>query len=723
MVTHLGTHLGTELGTDLGRFADGPPSFDTTQLYALSAFSTANYFATLVGGGEAGVDTGFGGVNLLRPRALQSANQIYGGRTGASTGWKTGIVNTNDLSLYTFPFLQTSNKLAAAKVGRMLVDFFQVGPTLTRVAQDLLDTSSTATLASYAPEASAAERIGNDAGNVTPSDATDQLGWLRWRGAPTDAQLRALANLIRTLGDVPSKVAAEALMPGTTVTHRWSLRDVLAATNLPVADGAPAPATIPDSVTLATVDAMSKTGAPIVRVIDPGAIEGRTTYGVLGFATASHLKTAGAMLGGTTVSVEMELTFHTALGSNRRILSNANGSGVVGGLSIYQSANQVNVFAYGPGLNFSFVIPAASVGYKQTLKVECTGTVWRLYLDGVQQGSDAAGTYLGSSWPLYVGVFGDASLPGDNITVWKLKCGSYAAPEQHIYDFHADIVANGGPSAGVPATILDRVGTDHLTRVGTGLQVGRRTERLWSYETTPIAQGIQGFTDADHYAGPTVESAAYATGGWFGSVTFVVPSQAIASQNRDLTGSYVAAGGGFLVRITGTATAVFVLGMITNTAVANGPTHVISAADVGKLITLTWTWDHVALRFRSMYKRVETAGTTQSFAYAPGTGTLYYGRAFLAARDANGIQTCGLQLGRGVLSTAEMQAHQDAVIAADGRMVAIPGRTVDLLIDTTLDVDGSPTAPATLANRAGAGSLARVGTPTVALRYTRTFPV
>ena len=72
-------------------------------------------------------------------------------------------------------------------------------------------------------------------------------------------------------------------------------------------------------------------------------------------------------------------------------------------------------------------------------------------------------------------------------------------------------------------------------------------------------------------------------------------------------------------------------------------------------------------------------------------------------------------MGQGIPTLAQVQALFDAVAATDS-MQGIPSMT-SILIDTTLDGGN----PATLTNRAGAGTFARTGTPTLSQVYNRAY--
>lgn len=942
MVTTLGTILGTTLGTELGGMQD-VAGFDSRLLYALSSLSGSNWYETQAGGGEVGAAAGFGFIVLCRlhqgvaSAARAIADNFY---TSPIEGWTLNSTGTNNSVLAAF----SSGAAASISTPAVALTPSDSGRILALVGQHT-GAGATARLSvfrgSYVSQAitgytAAAARkmaIGKRAnvGNI-PADGVDVIGKLTFRGVPSDAQIAAVLDAARNGMDLPTAFV------GATLTHRISLRDVLAGLDLPVIDGQTAPASLPDTVTAASIDAMARQGSPTVRVIDPG-VDGRKSYGATGFSTTNRLESAGAPLNGATVSVELELVFNTALASGKHIISNANGSSIVGGFSAYQSANTLNIFSYGPGVNASYTIPASYAGQLVTLKIEITGAVIRALLNGVALGADVAATYTASSRPLYVGTFGDGTSPSDNVSIYRVRGGTIAQPYLHDWNLTTDITANGGPSNGIPATVQDRIGTDHLTRVGgpvvgagnrvsgfastvygqsagvaapgavggfnaavlyehgttitleglfacsnggatngfalalhsadrlfaligngtaasvlgdspqtyltvgrhhialnyngtqakifvdgvlkqtltvayavstspasigsmvsganparphgvygaaygatsatdgeiataaaasiaagsivgvpgktdkrwsvvddvieaggkvpaiirervsgvdhmvvigAPLQVAQRAERVWSYEATPIMHGVESFTDADTYSGTT--GAGGDVAGFAGSISFMVTA-AGASATRFLAASnQTAPSRGWDIR-TSASNATISMTFVDNTNVVRASgSAVLGANAVGKIHVFSWCWDAAAGRWRVYLSRAEVGTGTTATGYAPTTGPLVLGNGIAGGLAATGIRIFGLTVATGIPTLAVMQAHYDAVMANDGRMVALPGLTTQQLIDVTQDAPSGGTAPATLTDRSGNGNnLTKNGSPTLGAQYARAF--
>lgn len=716
MVTELGTELGTTLGTDLGSMDVFGPTFDASKLYALDSLTATNNYLTTSGGGEPGVAAGFGALELLRIDTLSVARYFFTRVNAAfSAGYGFSISGSNNLNFVIANgaggnVFSPARALTAGDVGKVLaVIGWLDGAGNARLMVGRTQIGSGTAAVGYTAATAPTGLSGFSSAPATlPAPGIVRIGQLTFTGTPSEAQLQALSDAARSLADVPTSFV------GAVVTHRWSLRETLAAPNLPIANGAAAPATIADSV---AGDALAKQGTPTVRVIDPSAYP-RTSYGVMGFVSGSHLKTTNAILGGTTVSLEFDVTFWSALASGKHMISNANGSGVVGGLSVYESANTLNVFSYGPGQNFSFPIASSNVGVKQTIKVECTGTVWRLYLNGTQQGADAAGTYAGSTLPLYIGCFGDTTAPADNVTVWNLKCGSYAAPQQHSYDFTSDVNANGGPQNGVPATLADRVGTESLSRVGTGLVATQRTERLWSYETTPIFQGADTLSNTN-YLVSTYDDPTAAGQSFYNAFLLYMP---VVTQ----TGYVIAGASSATLTNTGWDLRVNSNNAVVNWFMGDGTTFNVSGNAVmatGKLNLVVCVWDQINLKQRIYANRVEVGTGTGRTAYAPsGAGTkINLGRSPRDPASAGGVRTLlGYAQGLGAPTLAQVQALFDAVQATE-TMQGVPGMT-STLVDLTADiVANGNTLPASLTNRAGSGTFTRNGTPTLGQVFARAW--
>lgn len=302
-----------------------------------------------------------------------------------------------------------------------------------------------------------------------------------------------------------------------TTTHRWSLRDYLAGLDLPVTSGQVAPTSLPDTVTAAAIDRMDRQGSPTIVSIDPG-VDGRKTYGITGNSPTAYLESAagkGIRGAATGLTVLILMRLDAAPSSTGHLVSDFLTTPSAMGYVIYGSSGQIYVYLNASNFTPICAAAAADVGRMMLVGLTWNGTTWQGYRDGA-----TAGTPITAGWSnpnstasmqigrsphdtvsaAFASIF---AVGGCDVALSAVEMAQVYADFQrtgtlvmpsgkantHVYDVTQDVVNNGGPAAGVPATVLDRVGTDNLTRVGTGLQVAQRAERLWSYEATPILYG------------------------------------------------------------------------------------------------------------------------------------------------------------------------------------------------------------------------------------------
>jgi hypothetical protein len=753
MVTRLGTTLGTLLGTDLGQFTENPPPapFDPTKLYALSDFSAANYFDSQAGGGEVGdATTGFGAFYLLQCTGVPTTTQIlynnapvagpFAGHTLQAaanvlrgTAYRDTATNT----------LTPSRSVTGTDAGRLIVYGYAFDPGASRLRgyADRGEYGNATTMATYVP-GTLSSRLGVYRDLSLPTTSFRVLGWLTYRGVLSSPNLLALFDAFRTASDAPASIT------GATLTHRWSLRETLAATSpQAVVDGAAAPSVIPDSVTSAPVDAMARTGAPTVRIIDP-SVEGRVSYGALGFSTTSYFETAVSQgIVGSASGFFVAYRFGVPFTSAADVLVSRENVAGTSGYSVYVGTTTVS-FLVANGSGYVVATCPVPAGHR-AITVLCrysggTGGTARIAVDGVEGSAVAlSGTFaalpsqvmrVGAKSPnglvpaatsTFFAVSG-GDLPvsdAEAATFWSQVSAGAALPRiagktQHEYDVTQDVVANGGPSAGAPATVLDRVGTDHLTRVGTGLVATQRTERLWTYETTPIGYGSGGHTDAAYYENATGGIFPGSTSGFWVAYCFTPTVYNVAASRHIGSSSTTGATGGWQVNSSNNTS--ILLSIFDDTGVArSAPLGVYATTDIGKVCLYVGVVDTTNLRLRSYWKRAEVSTGTAITGYRLGTQKYTWGRGVTAGVPATDLTVLGFQYGLGIPTLAQVQALYDAVAANDGRMQPIPGMTTSLY-DVTLDAAANGNViPATLTDRVGAVPLTRVGSPTTIPQYNR----
>ncbi len=750
MTTELGTELGTSLGTTLGAMEDlgvlPVPQLDQSKVYALDNLSTANYYvvATPATGGEQGIaGGGFGTVSLVanppagaRRASLSSFNGASGWSLDgiAAQSWRAFAGMTNGSNV----FVETP----MAGVGLLDVVFHEPGTANLTIQTGRGLPRTVSFPAVYRPGTSPS----TDGGHTLSSTSSNGMlggkiiAQLSYAGAPTQAQRDALADAIRTFGDIPSKAVVEALMPGCTVRHRWSLRSQLAIANVPVADGAAAPATIVDSVTGAAADVMNKTGSPIVRVLDPGAYP-RTQYGMLGWSDTNYLQAPIGIRGaasGLTLLIDMRLD---AVVNGAVILSNYTTTPGVQGFTVYTNTSAINIYRAGWGDLAVGTAAAADVGQRKLLAITWDGTTWQPYQNGVA-GTSAANGMIVSSAAMRIGTYPAGGASAGNTTVYQvagcdvaLSAGEVASAysnwlatgllrlpsgktNPHLYDLTQDVNANGGPSAGAPATVVDRYGSENLTRTGTGLVVSPRTERLFSYETSPILYGADSLSAANFFESASGLGEGSAQSFWAAVLYLTLGTS--TNKTRALFGSSTTTTGFDIRSISTNVGACF--GFYDNTNVLRtAPMATYTGADYAKLMLYVGVYDQPALKLRSYWKRAEVGTGTTITGYAPSAGGLRIGRNFNASdNSADGNYVFGVSAGLGLPSLAQVQALFDTVQATE-RIAGIPGMT-NLRVDVAADIAAASGAiPSALADRQGALTFAKNGTPTVYNQYARAW--
>lgn len=385
-----------------------------------------------------------------------------------------------------------------------------------------------------------------------------------------------------------------------------------------------------------------------------------------------------------------------------------------------------------------YTLTATDLNKRLRVVANMNATNIQIWLNGVQVGADVArgGTYVptGTALPMYIAqnvgnnqtlVSGWIELvEGGNTFLTPAEIATLSADltqpapvvptkTQKRWRFEQDVAGTGM----VPLKSVERVsGGDDLMRIGSGLTIAQRVDRVWSYETSPILAGINGFTDTDYY-GSTDPVTGNATGCWFG-VPLVIESQAVASQTRALIGKGTASAGWGLssAGTNSTLTSVLING---SGSPITGPSIVIAAADVGKQLLLIVSWD--GAKIHAYLKRVESGTGNAMVGFTPALpgDNFRIGRGPVAgAQAASSVRILGIMGGNGIPSLAEVQAAHDAFLAYED-LKEIPGKT-DYLISVKQDViDNGGTLPNVLTNRKGAGGVTKAGNPLLALIYGR----
>lgn len=681
MTTELGTELGTTLGTILSSMEiEGLPTFDTSKMYAIRPASGA-YYATLAGGGEGGIASGFGVITIARvSQSVASASRGLADNlfTSPVEGWTVNTSGTNTGVLAAFvsgagaSVSSPTYTLAPSDAGKILCIVAQHSGTQSRVGVSRSAMLGTA-ITGYTPSSTRIMGLGARAniGNI-PADGVDIFGSLTFRGTPTDPQLLALQDLVRTLGDVPSKAAAEAVMPGTTITHRSSVRDTLQAANVPVSDGQAGPASIPDSVTAASIDVLGKVGSPTVRLIDPASYP-RTSYGALGFSGTNYFEAPSLSRTAATgswfavwatpwlIAVNGQ-TYRTLLGFARGAIL------IVSGSTLQVQTGTSNLATY--------TLTSANVGSPMLICGTYDGTAGQAYVNGVSTGAavthaetgaasilrfgaeyTAAASWAGD-WTLHGyamgrtpgGISAAEALAHYNACVATGRIQPIAGKTEHIVDLTQDVVANGGPQNGVPATAQDRIGTDHLTRVG-GLRVD--------------TSGLTGFASTAGYLRSVGVGLQGSAGGFSGEALFIART---ATGTHALCAHSHSATTGYAVYYTGT----LAIAMSNGTTIVN---HSLGAVNANALNHVAWVFNGTQLR-TFVNGTLRTSNAQTAYAFTAGANNFYAGAqstsqfpgldAFVL-REVGGSNT-------DVWSDAEV-ATAAASALSTGRLAGVPSKT------------------------------------------------
>ena len=367
-----------------------------------------------------------------------------------------------------------------------------------------------------------------------------------------------------------------------------------------------------------------------------------------------------------------------------------------------------------------------------------------LYVDGVIAGSpQPAASYLApaSSVLEYIGSDGGnaASYWADGLTVFAVGGGQNAVPvvgelaaQAATFKATGTLPAIAGmtsvvncksalSSGTVPARISDSLGGEPFTSGFANVQVAQRTERTWGYETSPIMYGLKTDSDSDYYEIPGANALfSGSTSSYWVSALITVLSQANTRVRTIVSRCYVS-GRGFELRVLGSNSQAYLYHCnAANTGVAS-PIVTINAADVGKLLLITAGFDAIAGKLRTWIRRVEQGTGSAVVGYTPPTSAdplrLLRAQSW-AGQYCQDLVLWGTAMGLSVPTLSQVQAHHDAVMAAE-RMVEIPGLT-STLVDCRAEVLAAGGAlPSSLRDLKGGPSFGRVGAPAVVPQYSR----
>lgn len=682
-----------------------------TLLYGIGNFSAANFYQTAVGGGEPGVASGFGVATLLRLLRVPTATNAAGGYgTLSYVSWYHPYVAAGGaLQSYIMNGAGTliaskSRQFTASDVGRLFLTLMLHDGSFLRHYVDRAELPGAPACAGLTQYAGAQHEIGGVANHAQFGGDLEVISQVAFRGVPSAAQIEAFFDAARALGELPNA------MQGATISHRWPDRSALRALA-----GQTAPATLTDTITRAAADALARQGSPTVVTIDTSR-DGRRMLGVQGWSPSNLYQTNGGIRGSSTSGLWVGFYGRLdALAAGMALFRYA-----TSGWYLQQSAAttfRFVIFDAGGAFTASpnFTVSSADLAQPMAILAQYTGAggALRLYAKRVQQGADVTGAItLGvPTTPMQVGFYtaqpyastiagivganrGDLTLA--EIQEWfdaiertgriaQIAGKTSAADGGHLYDFTRDILDAGGA---VPAQILDRIGTDHLTRVG-GLRV-----------TTTPANGIADFS-ASH---------------WIQSAGVTLPGSASGFYAEAL-GYYVAGASAedWFSCAAFAATAGWRLGSWNGYANVQAGDGAAAKGAVGSAL-MSPGLNHLALVYDGSVLKQFLNGTlyntTTTFTYAVSTLAATFGINRPSA-PANITTKSGLLGGAyGLLapSDAQIAAAASAALSA-GRIVGVPGHSqrYDLVQDV---IDAGGKVPAIWRERvANTNTMTTVGAP------------
>lgn len=580
--------------------------------------------------------------------------------------------------------------------------------------------ASAVTVGTFVPYTSGPFMIGRRNVDILPADAViSEVRFAHIAGGLTFDEVRALFASFDSTG----KVGA---MP-SRASQAWGYDLTL---DIQAAGGDTVPATATERV--AGVDNLSRTGGL--------QLDGA---GVRGF-DATHLISAGLGLRGAVAGHWFELLVTKRATTTDEVLASDFTGNTTGGWYADIAANsklQIGMSSASAAVGLSS-LPAVSDGLHHIAGVY-DGTKTIAYLDGVQVATSPTFTYVVATTPLIIGAQTAAgAFPATNQTVHGISGGNAIPTPAEIATAAAAALAQGkvvgipgktdkrwsmvedtGGTA-LPRTYAERVaGVDIAVPAGQPLQVGRRTERAYGSETSPILNGLLSASDSDYLSVSGAQSTFFGSlAGYWSAALIQILSQA-NSRTRSIFGRIWVGGRGFELRIVGACAQAYLYHCNAAGSGIGSPLASFTASDVGKLLMLHGVYDGPAQKARLFLRRVEQGSGSAAVGYSLPTAadqTQILKSPTFAAQYCQDVVVYGVAAGVGVPTLAQIQAHHDAVMAAE-RMVEIPNMT-DLLVDCTTEIAlNSGVSPAAYRDLKGGPSFTRNGAPAVTPQYGRSW--
>jgi hypothetical protein len=517
---------------------------DANAIRSVGPYSAADGFRTVGGGGIQGQNAGYHAVaDIWLTKVPTASEYIMSAGTGSGgTGYLVYIDAAGNLQMLVGGVAGTASRaLVAGDLNKRLrvtvnktATVIQLFVNGVQAGADVACASFTANAATQpfvvgqkydgtAPfgsgyvECVVGGNVALSAGNVTTYNAD------LTQAPPTIAGVTLKRWLFETDiaaagGALPSR-SVERISGGDDLVRFGGFELAVYAATAPAA-----PLQLTDRITAASADALARVGAPTVKLIDP-TIDGRRTLAAQGFSDANGLTCTVAnpgvigASGGFTFSIRVR--WDSVPTGNQVLAIAANAAGTTAwylrtvGAALTCTVNSASS---------SYTVVTGDLGQWITVQVVFTSSVVRLFVRGVQVGTDQASTFpvAASSW-MRLGYYPSqgftsgaiAAASGGNsvATLAELqqqvadtdaasRLAAIPGKTDHLWELSTDILASGVDA--VPATVLDRVGTDHLTRVGIAVQADANSIRgvgpygvADGWQTGPSG-GIQGSSAGHH---------------------------------------------------------------------------------------------------------------------------------------------------------------------------------------------------------------------------------
>jgi hypothetical protein len=238
-------------------------------VYAVGGFTAANYYVTASGGGEAGIDTGFGSVMFMVPDTLTGARFMQNRSNSNGQNGHLFFLSSASLSFFcgsgaAAAVISPAFTFTASDLGRPAAAIGWHDGSRVRLAVNSFPQQGSGTAITGYTSHNNTFNVSGVSGSpgTAPATGTRYIGGLTFRGVPTDAQLQELLSLFGRRWLIPTAAEWSA---GNMLTHRWSVQDALAGTA--VVPGQTGPASIADTVTAAGADALTRNGSPTVSIV------------------------------------------------------------------------------------------------------------------------------------------------------------------------------------------------------------------------------------------------------------------------------------------------------------------------------------------------------------------------------------------------------------------------------------------------------------------------